>query len=406
MKVIFIIIDGLGDRPVPELGNKTPLEAALTPNMDFLVKEGICGMMSPLGLGFTPESGPAHFEIFGYHPFQEFYPKRGPIEALGAGFKLKDKDIALRINFACLSNGKIIDRRAGRIKNVKIFEKDLSFCLENVNFILKAGTEHRAALILRGENLSSEISNNDIHKIGVKPKKIVPLEKSEQAKFTAKILNQYLEKTHKILKNHSENKKRRNKGLFEANYLLFRGGGRYKKVISFKEKYELKSCCIAGTGLYKGFGKFLGMDLINVKGATGGKDTDVKAKFIAAQSNLKKYDFIFVHLKAPDLFGHDGDFLGKKNFIEKIDKNIPLLRALKNKGDVLLVITGDHSTPCSIKDHSGDPVPILFSGKTVRKDSNSKFGERSCAKGGLGRIQGWQVMPQILNLIGKQKIVE
>lgn len=323
---------------------------------------------------------------------------------MGAGFKLKDKDIAFRVNFATLKNGKIIDRRAGRIKNVKVFEKDLGLCLKNVNFILKAGTEHRAALIMRGDNISPDVFDNDPRKESRKPKKVKAI--SKEAEFTAALLNQYLEKTHKILKNHSENKKRRNKDLLEANYLLFRGGGRYKKVISFNKKYELKSCCIAGTGLYKGFGRFLGMDLIIVKGATGGKNTDIRVKFRAAQRNLKKYDFIFVHLKATDLFGHDGDFLGKKNFIEKIDENIPILYTLKGKGDVLLVITGDHSTPCSVKDHSGDPVPILFSGKTVRRDSNSQFGERSCAKGGLGRIQGWQVMPEILNLIGKQKIVE
>jgi len=141
MKTIFIILDGLGDRPVQEFGGKTPLEAAFTPNMDFLAEQGICGMMAPLGLGFTPESCPAHFEIFGYHPFQDFYPQRGPLEALGAGFKLKNKDIAFRVNFAFFDRGKIIDRRAGRIKNVKIFEKDLSFIIKNVKFILKAGTE-------------------------------------------------------------------------------------------------------------------------------------------------------------------------------------------------------------------------------------------------------------------------
>jgi 2,3-bisphosphoglycerate-independent phosphoglycerate mutase len=170
MKTIFIILDGLGDRPVKEFGGKTPLEAANTPNMDFLVERGICGMMAPMGLGFTLESGPAHFEIFGYHPFKDFYPGRGPIEALGAGFNLKQGDIAFRANFATLKNGKIVDRRAGRIKNVKIFEKDLSFKIKNVEFILKAGTEHRAGLILRGKGLSSRISNNHSHKTGKKTK--------------------------------------------------------------------------------------------------------------------------------------------------------------------------------------------------------------------------------------------
>lgn len=400
MKTIFIILDGLGDRPVQEFGGKTPLEAAFTPNMDFLAEQGICGMMAPLGLGFTPESCPAHFEIFGYHPFQDFYPQRGPLEALGAGFKLKNKDIAFRVNFAFFDRGKIIDRRAGRIKNVKIFEKDLSFIIKNVKFILKAGTEHRAALILRGNNISLDVSDNDPRKENRKPNKIVPL--SKNGKFTAQILNQYLEQVYKILDNHSENKKRKNKGLVIANYLLIRGGGEYKKAISFRKKYKLKSCCIAGAGLYKGFGKFLEMDIKKIKNANGGRDTDIEAKFNAAKRNLKKYDFIFVHIKAVDLFGHDGDALGKKKCLEKIDKALKLL--IKEK--CLLVITGDHSTPCSLKNHSGDAVPILFKGKTVRRDINNQFGERACSKAGLGRIQGWQVMPQILNLIGKQKIIE
>ena len=399
MKILFIILDGLGDRPVKELGDLTPLEAAKTPNMDFLVKEGICGMMAPLGLGFTPESGPAHFEIFGYHPYENFYPRRGPLEALGAGFKLEQSDVAFRVNFATVKQNEVVDRRSGRIKSVKIFEKVLSFNIGDVEFLLKAGTEHRAALILRGKKISPEVSDSDPREEGRKPKKVKAL--SRNAEFTAKILNQYLEKVQEILKNHPENKKRKNKGLLEANYLLLRGGGRYRKTMSFKKKYSLKSCCIAGTGLYKGFGKFLGMDLINVKGATGGKDTNVKAKFTAAERSLKKYDFVWVHIKATDLFGHDGDARGKKEFLEKIDNALKVL--MKEK--CLLVITGDHSTPCSLKEHSGDPVPILFSGRVVRKDTNAQFGERVCAKGGLGRIQGWQIMPEILNLIGKQKII-
>ncbi|MEA3295936.1 MAG: 2,3-bisphosphoglycerate-independent phosphoglycerate mutase [Patescibacteria group bacterium] len=399
MKTIFIILDGLGDRPIKEFGDKTPLEFAKTSNMDFLVEQGICGMMAPLGLGLTPGSGPAHFEIFGYSPYQDFYPNRGVIEALGIGYDLKQEDIALRVNFATIQNKKIIDRRAGRIESAQAFEKDLSFNIKNTKFIFKAGIGHRGALIIKGKNLSSNISDNDNHKTGVVPKKLKAI--SKNAEFTADVLNQYLKKANEILEKHRENKKRKQKGLALANYLLVRGAGKYKPVISFKEKYGLTSCCVAGGGLYKGVAKFLGMDLINVKGATGKKDTNIKAKFLAAKRNLKNYNFIFLHFKATDLFGHDGDPVGKKNFIEKIDKELKIL--MKEK--CLLSITGDHSTPCALKEHSGDPVPILFSGKTIRKDSNAEFGERVCSKGGLGRIKGNQVMPEILNLTGKQKLI-
>ncbi len=399
-KAIFIILDGLGDRPCKEFRGKTPLEAASTPNMDSLVKEGVCGMQSPLSLGFTLESGPAHFEIFGYTPFKKFYPGRGIIEALGTGAKLREKDIAFRVNFATVKNGKIKDRRAGRIKSVKSFEKPLSMKLKGIEFILKSGTEHRAALIMRGSNLSDKLSNSDPHKIGVAPKKVKALGK--EAEFETEILNEYIKKVHQILNKHRINKTRKRKKLPEANYILLRGAGKFKEVQSFKEKYRLKGCCIAGTGLYKGFGKFIDMKLINVKGATGGKTTNVKAKFMAAKRALKRYDFVWVHVKATDLYGHDGDPVGKKNFIEKVDEALEVLKKVK----ALKVITGDHSTPCSLKEHSGDDVPILFNGKGVRVDDCVKFGERECSEGGLQRIYGKNIIPEILNLIGKQDIIE
>lgn len=399
-KVIFIILDGLGDRPCKEFLGETPLEAASTPVMDFFVREGICGLQAPLGLGFDPESGPAHFEIFGYTPYKKYYPGRGVIEALGAGAKLKENDIAFRVNFATLKNGKIIDRRAGRIDCVKEFEEDLTMELRGVKFILKAGTEHRAALILRGENLSSELDDSDPHKKGVAPKKVKALNK--KAKFTAEILNEYLKKVHEILKKHRINKKRNKKKLPEANFILLRGASKFKKIETFKKRYGVKACCIAGAGLYKGFGKFIGMDLVNVKGATGGKDTNIVAKFKSAKRVLKKYDFIWVHVKGTDLYGHDGDCYGKKKFIEKVDKALEVLADI----NALKVITGDHSTPCSLKDHSGDEVPILFHGPGVRVDEVFHFGERDCMHGGLKRINGKDIMPEILNLIGKQKVIE
>ena len=399
-KVVFIVLDGLGDRPCEKLEWQTPLEAAFTPNLNHLAKEGICGMCSPLEFAVAPESGPAHFELFGYSPFEKFYPGRGIIEALGTGIKLKENDIAFRVNFATLKKGKIVDRRAGRIKNVKPFEKDLSMELRGVKFILKAGTEHRAALILRGSNLSHKLSDSDPRKINKPPKEVRALDK--EAEFTAEILNEYIEKACKILSNHRINKIRRKKNLPEANCILLRGAGKFKKVESFKKRYGLRACCIAGAGLYKGFGKFIGMDLINVKGATGSKDTSIKAKFIAAKRALRKYDFVWVHIKGTDLYGHDGDCIGKKKFIEKVDEALGILTDVK----ALKVITGDHSTPCSLKEHSGDDVPILFHGVGVRRDKVSSFGERECANGGLQRIRGKDIIQEILNLIGKQRIIE
>jgi 2,3-bisphosphoglycerate-independent phosphoglycerate mutase len=393
MKCIFIILDGLGDRPIKELGNLTPLEAANTPNMDFLVQQGFCGMLQPIDSKTAPESGPAHFEIFGYSPFTDFYPGRGPLEALGTGFDLKENDLAFRINFAFLKNNKIIDRRAGRIKDVSVFEKYLSFELNGIQFIFKAGTEHRGALILRGKNLSSEITDSDPRQENLSPLEIKPLNSS--ADFTAMALNEYLKKANEILSEHPTNKKREQDGQLAANYLLLRGAGFFKDVIPFNEKYNLKSCCIAGAGLYKGIAKFFKMDLITTQGATGTKDTNIQNKILQANKMLNKYDFVWVHIKAVDLFGHDGDFVGKKEILEKIDKELEIVK----DNNCLKIITGDHSTPCEIKDHSNDPVPLLISGQGIQKESAQKFGETNCRNGKLGTIKGKDLMPKIKDLM-------
>lgn len=395
MKCLFFILDGLGDRPISMLGNLTPLEYANTPNLDFLAKIGSCGLLFPIGPDIVPDSGSAHFEIFGYSPFIDFYPGRGVIEALGVGIDLKKGDLAFRVNFGTVENNKIIDRRAGRIKDVSIFEKELNFEIEGIQFIFKAGTEHRGALVLRGDNLSDRVSDSDPHKIGSEILNINALDK--EADFTAKILEDYLRKTSVILENHPFNIERKKQELLPANCLLLRGPGFFKQVESFQEKYNLKSCCVAGGGLYKGIAKFFKMDLIEVDGATGGKDTNIENKISKAIESLNNYDFVWVHIKAVDLYGHDGDFIGKREILEKIDKNLDRIRDI----NCIKIITGDHSTPCELKDHSADPVPLLISGSGLEKDLVEKFGERYCVNGDLGDIYGRNLMLKIINLIGK-----
>jgi len=400
MKCLFFILDGLGDRPSEMLGNLTPLEYANTPNLDFLAKTGSCGSLFPLGPGVVPDSGTAHFEIFGYSLLDDFYPGRGVIEALGVGVALKKGDLAFRVNFGTVENNKIIDRRAGRIKDVSAFEKDLNFKIEGVQFIFKTGTEHRGALVLRGNNLSEKVSDSDPHKAESGILNIKALDKD--ADFTARILNDYLRKTSIILENHPFNLERKKQGLIPANYLLLRGPGFFKEVKSFGEKYNLKACCIAGGGLYKGIAKFLKMDLIEVDGATGGKDTNIENKILKAIESLNNYDFVWVHIKATDLYGHDGDFVGKTKIIEKIDKNLDKVKDI----NCIKIITGDHSTPCELKDHSADPVPLLISGSCLEKDSVKEFGEKGCTNGGLGNINGRDLMSKILYLMTKSGIIE
>ncbi len=399
-KIILLIIDGLGDEPIPALRNKTPLGAAKTPNLDFLVEKGVCGLVKTFLFPSEkePTSESAHIALFGY---KDFFLGRGPYEVAGIGMKMKKGDIALRANFATVDkNLKIIDRRAGRIDNTKPLVKALSAIKVNgvypVKFLIKKAYGHRAGLILRGKGLSAKISDGDPHKTNSNVKKIIPLSKSKKAKFTANILNKFLNKAHQVFKNHPLNKKRKSQGLLPANYLLVRGAGKFEKTPSFKKKYNLKSCCISGGGTYEGVAKVLGMDLIKVKGATGSADTNLKGKFLAAKKALKKYDFVFCHVKAADTFSHDGNFLAKKKFIERIDENLRTLLGLKN---TLLVITADHSTCSLLREHCKEPCPILIFGDG--KNSVKEFSEKACGKGKLGKIKQIKLMPTILKFAKK-----
>jgi len=396
MKILFIILDGLGDRPVRKLNNKTPLEAARTPYFDFFAKNGICGSHTPSYLGEFPTSKEGHLSLFGYD-VKKWYIGRGVFEVLGAGAELKKQDVALRGNFATVDEKlKVIDRRAGRIPNATPLIKSLQgINIRGVKILLVKGVSHRVGIILRGKGLSDKISNGDLFKEGVKAAKIKPLVKDKKAEFTANVLNEFLKKSHQILKDHPFNKRRQKQGKLPANYLLVREAGMLNSIKSFEQKWGMRAACIAGGITYKGIGRVLGMKLVNVKGATGKPNTNIKGKFSAARRALKNYDFVYCHIKGTDVFSHDGDCAGKKRFIEKIDKHLKVFLSLKN---VVLIITGDHSTPCQLKEHSADPVPVLVWG-IGEKDKVEVFSERACKKGAIGSIKAVSFLRKLLRMV-------
>ena len=402
-KILLIVIDGLGDEPIPQLKNKTPLEKAETPNLDFLAKKGILGLVLPyFEKGKLPTSEDTHLALFGFDP-KISNPGRGVLEVLGIGMEILPGDVCLRGNFGTLDEKmKILDRRAGRIENTEpLIEAISNIEIEGVKFLIKKAFSHRIGIVMRGGplNLSSEISDGDPKKINVKPKKIKALRIS--AKFTAKVLNEFVKRAHFILKNHPLNKKRK----LPANYILVRGAGKLEKFLDFSKKYKLKSCCIAGGTLYKGIGKYLGMDLIQAEGADGLQNTNLKGKILAAKKALKKYNFIFCHIKAADNLAEDGNFLGKEEFIEKIDRNLKPLLKLKN---TLIVVTADHSTCSLLKRHCTEPIPILICGtpptllplasRAPGKNGVQKFSEKDCKNGKLGKIKQINLMKKILEL--------
>jgi 2,3-bisphosphoglycerate-independent phosphoglycerate mutase len=388
-KIIFVVIDGLGDEPIPQLKNRTPLAAANTPNFDFLAKNGICGLVLPWHeKGKLPTSEDTHLAIFGYDP-KKFSPGRGVLEVLGIGEKIKKGDVCFRGNFATVDeNLTIIDRRAERIEDTEDLIKSLNrIKIKGAKVIVRKAFGHRIGIIFRGKNLSANVSSNDPKEVGVRVLKI------KGQKRMVGVVNEFLEKARAILENHPKNKKRKTEGKLPANYILLRGAGKFKKVKSFKEKYGLRAAFIAGGTLYKGIGKYLGMEEIKVKGANGTINTNLKGKFLAAKNAIEDYDFIFLHIKACDNLAEDGKFLEKKEFIEKIDQN---LKPILNLKDVLIVITGDHST-CSLKkSHCNLPNPILIYG--AKKDGCKKFSERECKKGGFGFLNQLEIMENVLSL--------
>ncbi|MBZ1356525.1 MAG: 2,3-bisphosphoglycerate-independent phosphoglycerate mutase [Candidatus Nealsonbacteria bacterium] len=394
-KVLFLIIDGLGDSAIPEFNGKTPLESANTPNLDQLAKNGACGsvnafLMPPFKL---PDSSLSHFAAFGYDP-KKYFPGRGICEALGVNFKLKEGDVALRVNFGTVDENLIIvDRRAGRIADTSELVKAISgIKIDGVSFIVKDSMSHRAVLVLRGTNISDKITDNDKKKMGIKPLRIKPRDKSREAIFTAKVLNEFLEKAHEILKVHPLNKKRK----LPANYLLVRGVGKMKVIPSFEEKHGMKAVCIAGGDLYKGIARALGMKVLSVKGSNIFFDTNLKGEINSSVRSLKDNDFVFWHIKATDSLAEDGNFIKKRLFIERIDREIFPLMNLKN---TLLVITSDHST-CSLKkSHCKKLIPTIISGPKVKADSVSSYSEKSCLRGSLGKMEQLNLMKKVKSFL-------
>jgi len=394
MKTILIILDGLGG--LPTKSEKTALESAKTPSMNSLVNEGMCGLLSTLGRGVVPGSDTAHLQIFGYDP-KTYYHGRGPFEALGAGMSLQHGDIAFRANFGTVKDGIIVDRRAGRIPtyDARKLERHCSMTIKGVRFIFKHTVEHRGVLVIRGFKgkpptpKTLHTLTTDPHKTGVKP--IL----SNSIKLQ-KLIREYSLKVSKLLSSDSENKKRK----LPANFILIRGAGLHHTVPSISKRFGISSACIAGGALYRGVAKYVGMDIVNVPEATGDKHTNLNAILNASITALKTHDFVFTHIKATDSFGHDGDFEGKKRMIEKVDKYI--ISKLKDR-KINIIVTGDHSTPCVRKEHSGHPVPILIREIGGRVDTVTSFGERACMKGGLGHINGSDIMNIILNISEKAK---
>lgn len=399
-KILIVIMDGASDRPTKK--RLSPLQQARKPNIDELARAGSTGIMDVISPGIPPGSDTAHLALLGYNPF-EVYFGRGPFEAAGMGLELKPGDVAFRCNFGSVNeNFRVLDRRAGRIKErtEELAKAIDGLRIEDVKIIFKAGVEHRGVLVLRGKELSSACTDIDPHREKVNINFAKPTSLAEASERTARILNKFVKESYSILSKHEVNIERAKKGLPPANIILPRGAGSMPKLESLSKKFKLQGACIAGVPLVKGVCKLADLDIIDIKGATGGVDTDLRAKFTGAAKALEqKYDFVFVNIKAPDIYGHDGNYEGKVKIIQKIDKACKILKEI----DCLKVITSDHSTPCSVRDHSADPAPLALTGEGVAVDKVKKLDEQACAEGALHRIKGSSLINICLDLVNRAK---
>jgi 2,3-bisphosphoglycerate-independent phosphoglycerate mutase len=413
----------MGDLPIKELGGETPLGAADTPNMDSLAKTGKTGLMYTVSKGIAPESDVGVISILGYDPFA-YETGRGILEAVGAGIPVKDGDLALRCNFATLGKRKqIIDRRAGRDLTAEEASELSQSINEHItlesypaNFDFISTIGHRAVLVIRSEAnpLSDKITNTDpaytkIGGIGVAEsnarmllKKCRPMDKSNAAKASAALVNEFVQKSYAILGSHETNKRREAKGELKANVILTRDAGcSLPNLFKINERYRVRFACLADMPVERGIAKLAGMSLIDLPPPSKNLKDDSLLRVRKLLEILPLYDCVYIHIKNPDEPGHDGNFRLKKHLIELIDEHFfgELLQRI-NLSEFLICITADHSTPCALRAHSDDPVPVLISGDRMRGDNVSKFSENECLKGSLGILQkGTQLMPMLMGFL-------
>ena len=426
MKLIYVAIDGMGDLPIKSLGKKTPLEAAETPNMDSLAKTGKTGLMYSVKKGVAPESDVAVISLLGYDPFK-YSTGRGVIEAAGIGLKMKDGDLALRCNFATLGQGKnIIDRRVARSLSTeeatqlsRAVNKEVKLESYPATFEFRNTLGHRAVLLIKSKAkpLSSNITNSDpaytiVNGIGVAKAEVEmvlqtcePTDNTQAAKVSAALVNEFINKAHKLWENHPINVKRAAEGKLKANVVLTRDAGHLlPKFFNINEHYHVNFACLADMHAERGIAQLAGMDSSLLPPPSGNLQKDCEVRVNALLEALPKHDCFYIHLKGPDEPGHDGNCTLKTQIISAIDKYFfgPLLKQISLE-DNLICITTDHATPCILKVHSDTPVPLLISGdKIIGNGKATKFSEKECAKGSLGTIQrGSELMPKLMELIKK-----
>jgi 2,3-bisphosphoglycerate-independent phosphoglycerate mutase len=372
-KIAMIVMDGLGGLP-KEPGGKTELESAKKPNLDSLAARSILGLADPVAPGITPGSGPGHLGIFGYDPL-EFEIGRGVLEALGIDFDLGPNDIAARGNFCSVdSEGKLTDRRAGRIPtelNQKLVELLKTIKLNGVQTFVETVKDYRFVFVMRGDGLGDGLTETDPQRTGVAP---LPVNATRpDSEKSANIANVFIVRARELLADKKP-----------ANMIMLRGLAKRPALPTFRDVFGLNGAAIAVYPMYRGLARLLGMSILPVRGEA------IADEFTTLEKNWNDFDFFYLHVKKTDSSGEDGDFERKAHVIEELDGQLPRLLALKPD---VIIVGGDHSTPAVLKAHSWHPVPVMLYSSYCRADGIYDFGERACARGSLGRLRSKELLP-------------
>ena len=380
-KVVLLVLDGLGGAPFRQIG-PTELEKAATPNLDRLAVRSVCGLHEPVAPGITPGSGPGHLALFGYDPLR-YRVGRGVLSALGIGFDLTDRDVAARGNFATIdADGRVEDRRAGRIpteRNRELVEILREIELPGVEVHVETVREYRFLLVLRGDGLSGEVRDTDPQEVDEAPLDPEPAE--PDAERTAELVARFVDEARERLADHRP-----------ANGLLLRGFSKRPSWPSFPDVWGVRAAAVAEYPMYRGVARLVGMEVLDSP-----ESTPEKLDLVAER--WEEFDFFFVHVKPMDSAGEDGDFERKARLIGEVDGHVPRLLDL---GPDVLLVTGDHSTPATLRYHSWHPVPVLLYSPRCRPDRVERFGERACLAGALGpRFPGRSLMPLAMAHAGR-----
>ena len=419
LRILYVLLDGIGDLPTPALNGKTPLEAANTPNIDQLARKGKMGEVISVGKGISPQSDIAVFNMLGYDFQGQKYAGRGIVEIIGSGVDFRDGDLALRGNFATLDNTKIIDRRAGRdiIKQeantiCSFLEDNVKFDDPNVSVRITPTISHRVIIKFRHDkkSLSDKITNTDpaygkLNGIGIAKtnvdnmtvQKSISEDDSESSTLSANIVNEFTRKSIALMKDHHVNLDRISKKKKPMNVILLRDAGNSVPHLQpINEKYGISTSCLVDMPVEIGIAKIIGMDLFCSQ-----KIDDYDQKGMEVAKILDSYNLVYVHIKGPDEYGHDGDAQGKMSNIELIDKNFfgTFLKLVTRPH--VVVISGDHSTPCIKKSHTDDPIPLLVSGNGIESDGSERFTKSWASKGSMGTLKGSEVISHVLKMLSR-----